>query len=181
MAISLYVGPVSIDVDDPGYGYLRIFRAGGRDDDDLELVLRGRYMWRALENLTELVCNEAGESRGDVDGLWPMSVLEASRLLPAFQQAVLYAAAGGDRAERLAEDEDGTEDVLCARCNLGSPYAGHVTESAHCERYGHQPFGYAVNWQQAQEAVARERQWAESRRRMAEPVTVPTDTAGRPE
>ncbi|HEY9334655.1 MAG TPA: hypothetical protein VIQ79_09540, partial [Kribbella sp.] len=141
-----------------------------------------RFMWRALENLTDLACHSAGEpGSGDVEGLWPMTVVQASELLPAFQRAVMYAAAGSDRAERLDEDEDGVDPVLCVRCNLGSVYTGHVTRSEDCEQHGHQPFGYAGNWASAEDAVEWNRRWAAIRRRNAEPVTVPTDTAGQPE
>lgn len=180
MAITCFVGDhIAIDVGDPGYGYLVVeFRSDDPDrwGKDRQRVLRGRKMWQALESLTKLVCNVDGESRGDVDGLWPMSVLTASAMLPAFQTAVLYAAAGSDVAERLTDEEEANH-VLCVRCHEGSVYSGHKTESDGCRQYGHQPFGYAGNWEQAQEAAGWDRQWAEARRRMAEPVTVPTELA----
>lgn len=180
MAITCYVGDhVAIDVSDPGYGYLKVFRY---DDDrgDLELTLGGPQMWQALESLTQLVCNVDPPYLGDVDGLWPMTVELARRMLPRFQTAVLYAAAGSDVAERLT-DEDEANHILCSRCHEGSVYSSHTTVSEDCQQYGHQPFGYAGDWDQAQEHAARERQWAETRRRLAEPVTVPADTAGQPE
>lgn len=171
MAITFFVGDhVTIDVGDPGYGYLVVeFHS---DDPDRwgknhECTLRGRKMWQALESLTQLVCNVDGESRGDVDGLWPMSILLASDMLPRFQAAVLYAAAGSDVAERLTDDDEANH-VLCSRCNEGSVYSGHTTVSEDCQQHGHQPFGYAGNWDQAQEYAARERQWAEIHQRNLE-------------
>lgn len=180
MAISCYVGDhISIDVDDPGYGYLGVHFYS---DDPAEnrrraITLRGRAMWRALESLTQLVCTVDGETYGDVEGLWPMSVLEATRMLPQFQTAVLYAAAGSDVAERLTDDAD-ARYVLCARCHEGSDYSGHVMSNEDCQQYGHQPFGYVGKWDQAQDYAAREREWAEIQQRNAEPVIIPTDTLG---
>lgn len=180
MAISLYVGDhICIDVDDPGYGYFGVyFRSDdeARWGDNREVTLRGRDMWTALESLTTLATagGRLAES-GDVAKLWPMSIGEARKLLPALQTAVLYAAAGSDRAERLDEDADDLHDLLCARCNEGSYYSGHVTVSEDCRKYGHQPFGYAGDWDQAQEHAARERQWAEIRRRADAPTPVSTE------
>ncbi len=183
MAISCYVGDdITLDVDDPGYGNVFVsFRSAG--EPLWTKILRGRSMWRALENITELALTDEELDPGstyDVDGLWPMTVALAKRMLPQFQHAVLYAAAGSDRAERLTDDDEANY-VLCARCHEGSDYSGHVMVSEDCQQYGHQPFGYAGNWDQAQEYAAREREWAEIRKRNAEPVTVPTDTPGQPE
>lgn len=180
MSISCYVGDhICIDVDDPGYGYVGVYF---RSDDEQrwgknrEVTLRGRDLWTALESLTELACRPADEPvAGDVAKLWPMTVGEARKMLPALQTAVLYAAAGSDRAERLDEDADEVHDLLCARCSEGSYYSGHVTVSEDCRKYGHQPFGYAGTWEQAQDAVTWERQWAEIRGR-ADAPTLPVST-----
>jgi hypothetical protein len=181
MAITCFVGDhIAIDVGDPGYGYVVVeFHSDDPDrwGKDRECTLRGRQMWKTLESLTRLVCNVDGESRGDVDGLWPMTVLLASSMLPQFQTAVLYAAAGSDRAERLTDDDE-AHHLLCVRCNEGSVYSSHKTISDDCERHGHQPFGYAGNWERAQETAASDRRWAEL---MAQPVGVPVDAAGQPE
>lgn len=100
----------------------------------------------------------------------------ARAMLRQFQAAVLYAAAGSDVAERL-DDEDEANHVLCVRCHEGSVYSGHVMVSEDCRKYGHQPFGYAGTWDQAQEHAARERQWAEIRRRADAPTPVSTENA----
>ena len=187
MAISCFpTDHLSVHVDDPGYGYVVVCFSS--DDEqrwgkNREVTLRGRDMWTALESLTELACRPPDVPVfGDVAKLWPMVVGEARTLLPALQVAVLYAAAGSDRAERLTDtDIDEVHDVLCTRCNEGSYYSGHVTVSEDCGQYGHQPFGYAGNWEQAHETAGWDRRWAEVRKRQARPVTVPTDTAGQPE
>lgn len=186
MAITCFVGDhISIDVGDPGYGYLGIYY---RPDPALEdgapgnrdITLRGRHMWRALESLTQLACRDAAESPiGAVDGLWSMSVGEARAMLPQFQTAVLYAAAGSDVAERLHEDDAELHDVLCSRCHQGSPYDGEVTKSEWCEQYGHQPFGYFGSWEQGQETALSDRRWAEIvRPKTVHERTVPTDSIG---
>lgn len=165
MAITFFVGDhVTIDVGDPGYGYLEVcfntedeYRWGKNH----ECTLRGRKMWQALESLTELACRGVDEPLfGAVDGLWPMNVGLARMMLPQFQTAMLYAAGGSDRAERLTQDDEASH-VLCVRCNEGTVYSSHRTMSDDCQQYGHQPFGYAGNWEQAQEAAARDRKWAE--------------------
>lgn len=183
MAISCFpTDHLSLHVDDPGYGYIGVCFSS--DDEERwgrnrDVTLRGSEMWAALESLTELACRASDESvLGDVAKLWPMGVGDACKLLPALQTAVLYATAGSDRAERLTDDDAELHDVLCTRCNEGSYYSGHVTASEDCRRYGHQPFGYAGNWEQAQAAAASARRWAEIRKGRPESVTVPTITAG---
>jgi hypothetical protein len=183
MAITCFVGDhITIDVGDPGYGYVVVeFHSDDPDrwGKDRECTLRGRKMWQALESLTQLACAPSVDQPRlmDVVGLWKMTSALARMMLPQFQTAVLYAAAGSDVAERLTDDAE-AHHVLCLRCHEGSVYSSHTTVSKDCRQYGHQPFGYAGNWDQAQETAASDRRWAEL---MAQPVGVPADAAGQPE
>lgn len=171
MAITFFpTDHLSVDVDDPGYGNVVVCfepddeeRQGRRQQS----TLRGRDMWRALQSLTELACRgPLDPAYGAVDRLWTMTVGDAKVLLPALQGAILYAAAGTDRAERITADEEESHDLLCARgaCNEGSMFSPDLG----CEEYGHQPFGYGGNWERAQELADWDRQRAERARQRRE-------------
>jgi hypothetical protein len=153
MAISFYPADgIEIDVDDPGSGYLRIY-LHVNDEPLFQAVLMGHRLWTALTSLTALACSTDAFSRV-VDGLWSMTPGQARELLPAMQEAVVYAAAGGDRAERLTEDA--AHDVLCVRCNEGSPFT-----RLSCDEYGHEPFGYpGASWERAKGLQADRNRWA---------------------
>lgn len=179
MAISMYRHDdhTEIHVDDPGHGYIHVIHypptrhrinPGAR----VTRTLAGRELWQALESLTELAVGSPGRgrpltadpTRGVVTGLWSMTVDQARELLPALQTAVVYAAAGSDRAERLTED--GPHDVLCVNCTEGSGY----TPPEPCTRHGHSPFGYpyGVGWDAAQRWQDRTNRWIQTRRQLSE-------------
>lgn len=87
-----------------------------------------------------------------------MSTREARELLPAFQSATLFAAAGSDRSERiLGEPDPGTPvNPICVRCDVGNYYAGAYKEpSPWCQEYGHDVFGQAPSdrgaWDRAEQ------------------------------
>ncbi len=134
-----------ISVDNPGHGTLWI-RTLGEDLPEWESDLRGAELTSFLAALTALVLDEsAALALGSTPtGGLPrfMNATRARRLLPAFQKAVLLAAAGSDRYERLAPDEDDAPaEPLCVNCHKGSPYAATETWSEWCQTYGHTPFG----------------------------------------
>lgn len=148
-----------IAVDDPGYGYLYIRALG----DDLGLgdwsttlageqlgawltVLTARALCTTGEYDSRFRIEERGEARGR-DGVpsWVTSAI-ARDLLPAFQSAVLLAAAGTEKHERILVDEDDRPpEVICARCDVASPYAEADATSAWCDEHGHRPFGYVYD------------------------------------
>lgn len=160
---------LSVHVPDPGFGYVEVVFAPAdaqRYGVPHDVTLRGPEMMTALRSLTKLACNGPLEPvAGIVDKLWSMTVGQAKLLLPALQEAILYAAAGSDRAERLTPDEEESFRLMCATCRKGAFYS-----EMDCEQFGHVPFGYAGNWQQAEVQVERDNQHAERMRQLAAPV-----------
>lgn len=87
---------------------------------------------------------------------------EAAALLPAFQQATLYAAAGEDRTDRLLEapSPDVARPPMCGVCGYTAstqPDDDQV-RSGECAEVGHDPFGYGRGYWQI--AVDRYREHA---------------------
>ncbi|WP_182112870.1 hypothetical protein [Actinotalea sp. JY-7876] len=148
-----------ISVDDPGDGRLHMRRLRGDDDADYEwIALAGGHLGvLAREVLTAVI-----EDRAPVLP-YPLSRLQLTRddarlIAASVQQAVLLAAAGTDRYDRIHVDpDDSPAEALCSSCSLGSPYTGAVTISERCLEHGHQPFGErsGVSWADAVRRRAR--------------------------
>lgn len=171
-----------IDVDDPGYGYLwlrlveyRAMQYFGLEDEGWQVDLAGAQLGDWLHELTTRALCTTGEydsswdirealgrRRSDQVPHWVTSHVARS-ILPAFQAAVLLAAAGTDRHERILVDRENGEPLaepICVRCDVGRIWAGAVATSTWCEQHGHTPFGMIttvwetprpLTWQAARE------------------------------
>ncbi len=169
-----------VSVDDPGHGVVHVRAIG----DQLglagwETTLSGGQLGGWLTELTTRALCVSGEYesrfrieerpvRRDGPPSWATTAV-ARDLLPAFQSAVLLAAAGTEKHERvMVDDEFEPPEVMCARCDVASPYANADATSAYCAEHGHRPFGYLWrSWDDAVEARGREVATWEFRRRMA--------------
>lgn len=174
-------GPgVEIDVDDPGHGRLSIHYT----DQDLEhwgRDLAGPELGRLLDGVTALAL---GQDPTDLSGrAWPRWLTGpdlAGRLLRPLQMAVLLAAAGTDRCERVvSRPEDAPADPLCVNCHQGSVYHQEVVLSERCAEYGHTPFGHQRHhtWDTAAEQHERDTRWHQ-RRATRTPSAAPDGLVG---
>jgi hypothetical protein len=203
-----------IAVDDPGYGYLwmrlvelRAMQYFGLEDEGWVIDLAGAQLGDWLHELTaRALCvtgeydssweirDALGRRRSDQVPHWVTSHVARS-ILPAFQAAVLLAAAGTDRQERILVDhEDGEPPAapICVRCDVDRIWAGAVATSTYCVEHGHAPFGMVatvwgsprpLTWQAALERnQARRDRWRreQERRRFDEQISAiaATPTAG---
>lgn len=158
---------VEIDVADPGSGRIGVHRVEDRDPQAklTERILAGHEIGQTLRALTAAATADASSAgRHDVDGLWPMTSGQARDLLPSFQMAVLVAAAGSDRAERIYDppDPDEPRRPICDNCDEGRrDSAASPHPNPWCERYGHSPFGEPASnkgaWERAQRRYAEHR------------------------
>jgi hypothetical protein len=150
---------LTVDVAYPGYGYLEIDATRQSDADPTPtglFTISGPRVGQLLRSLTAVATqDDVGSARRyDVDGLWSMPVADARMLLQTIQAAVVYAAAGSDRSERLLSDQDPDEPQppICANCPEGQRGA---SGNPLCEQHGHVPFGelstYRGAWQRAQQ------------------------------
>lgn len=159
-----------VDVSDPGTGRLTLMRL----DDRFALLEApdpdpGVYAGPALGALVDAVTLLAvgREGPGQVTGPMGRYVTvqasqgqsasvardEAGSLLPVLGRAVVFAAAGQDRGDRLWPDPDSEPPgPLCVSCNLGSHDAKAVTISEWCADGAHRPFGMGPDdsWDLAQ-------------------------------
>ncbi|VTR77232.1 hypothetical protein [Cellulomonas hominis] len=161
MAVTFYTDPdgwegFEISVDDPGHGRVRLRRLGA---DDSDAALFGDRLFAVLAHVTQAVLEQVPV---DLPGLYRLSAEECRALLPQLQKAVLLAAAGTDRYERLTSEPDQPPtEPLCVNCRQGSPLADGVTISSSCLEYGHHPFAYpaGTTWEEAQETYRRDLLW----------------------
>lgn len=151
---------VVVYVDDPGSGYLQVDARPGEAGGSLPeriFTIAGDRIGRMLRSLTRLATG-GGEVGGHrVAELWPMTVDDARRLLPAMQCAVIYATAGTDRAAQVLDEIDPSQPPtpLCVRCDVGARWAdANPHPNPWCEQYGHRLYGAAPSdtdsWDRAQ-------------------------------
>ncbi len=136
---------VLIDVDDPGHGYLTAELADSGDGPGSGLrVVEGRELGEMLRSLTELALSCDVDAVAQVAGLWVMTAVQARSVLPAMQSAVVLAAAGTERYERLLERLDPVQALapICAHCEEFHSFADrNPSPSPWCAEHGHDPFG----------------------------------------
>lgn len=130
-----------LDVPDPGCGRIVVSRDDGSDDWTLTGTQIGATL-RALINRATLT------GVGDVTGLGLLTVEQQRQALPAFVEAVVYAAAGTDRAQRLLDDADPAWPPLCSSCGDGSSgtYDSAQGALAWCAGHGHSRYGSLAPW-----------------------------------
>jgi hypothetical protein len=173
---------LAVYVEDPGYGYLAVElrgRVGDRDDEGWR-ILEGPAIGAALRAVTALALDDVEEWRVvDVPGIGRLSRAEARILLRPLAEAAVYAAAGGERAERILDEPephvagdppDYPREPLCATCNEGSPYRTGPAAAAlaWCGEHGHTVYGVdsdrRLTWAAAQARHARDLEAYERRR-----------------
>lgn len=155
MATSYFPGEWEIYVENPGYGEVMIRAPHGMG---FEATWRGEQLGRALVEVTTLALTEVAlpmlEERRRLLPQWFTTGM-AHQVLPALQRAVVQAAAGTDRYERVfTETDEKPAEPLCVHCNHGTYSSSEETRSAWCEEYGHAAFGFDpdLSWEGAQES-----------------------------
>ncbi len=172
----------TLDVPNPGYGELVVEAPRHPHTrpalvvEDWLVQLDGPEIGVFLSQVTAVACDlgdpdPLGGRLGTPERGWrpgrplPSFVTPhvARRLLPALQQAVVYAVAGGERFERTFADADEPPDKpYCVNCGEGSPYAPGASTSAWCEQHGHHAYGMGAKrrWDIAQQEYRwRREQW----------------------
>lgn len=137
---------VLIDVEAPGHGYLTAELADSDDDPGSGGVrlVEGPELGAMLRSLTALALAASGDALGQVDGLWVMTAAQARAVLPAMQSAVVLAAAGTERYERVLELADPVQPLapICVHCEEFHGYADrNPSPNPWCGEHGHDPFG----------------------------------------
>lgn len=151
-----------IDVPNPGGGEMDLVDLAHPDPDkgpalvteDWEQTLTGPKIGAFLLAVTDRAF-QSDTAAPDADGELPVWLTPAAArtLLPALQQAVVYAVAGGERYDRTWPDEDEPPRApYCVRCGQGTLYTPGALPSDWCDRHGHWPFGYrdGTTWDAAQ-------------------------------
>lgn len=161
MGLIAETGNYEIAVADPGYGRLYVHRY---DEPTWHKELDGALLGRFLTALTDRALGNESTSR-----LLPKDITVgiARQLLPLIQHAIIVAAAGQSRYERLYPDKNASPGgPLCAICGSGSgTYPDTEMISGYCVEYGHTPFGTTESWDQALKRYQRERaDWERTRR-----------------
>lgn len=162
MSSTWYRAGFEIDVADPGYGYLTIATTsedGMAYSGEWDATLTGAKLGELLAAVTARALGAELPEGADLPAV--LTEERARGLLPALQSAVVLAAAGSDRADRLFPDQDAPpEPPLCVRCNAGTPFTGVQTDSAWCREYGHRPFGTTnSNWEATRTKYESDRRW----------------------
>jgi hypothetical protein len=147
MSYYWFRGDYSISLDDPGYGTLDV----NRDGTQWRIRLTGKRLGRFLSALTSRALG--AENDDEAQWLLPqwLTVADARVLLPALQLAVIAAAAGSDKFERLYPDAEGPpQSPICVNCGAGSfTYSEIETFCGACLENGHTPFGSDATWDEA--------------------------------
>lgn len=173
MSATWYAAGFEVTVDNPGHGTAHITATsenGYGSTGEWQKALAGHEVGDFLAAVTARALGTDSErTRRILPSL--MTAARAGQLLPALQAAVVLAAAGTDRAERIYPDDGAPPtEPLCIHCNEGSPYHQVVIISEHCAEYGHRAFGkHDADWDREQERYARDRRWWDTAARTRTP------------
>jgi hypothetical protein len=138
------IADVVVTVDEPGRGYLTAeLRPSSGEPGSGPRVAGGQQLGETLRSLTELALSDDADEPGNVNGLWWMSHLDARRLLPAIQEAALYAVAGAERTMRVWEPPvtGAAWEPMCGRCGVHLSSVPKPSDAVWCGEHGHSPFG----------------------------------------
>lgn len=185
MASTWFPPGLALDVPNPGYGELRLeasahpFRGEPLVDQDWQSTLTGPQLGEFLTQVTERAFHPEPASGPPGPALPDFVTPAVARaMLPALQQAVLEAVAGGDRFARVFLDNGRPVQPYCVNCGAGSrsTIPGQLP-CQWCDQHGHTPFGEGaeVSWSTAQRLhAARMKRWeaAEAARSAVTPMGV---------